>query len=430
MTTGSRECSWLGAHAWPRPGHPPSKTLQSLRYAIAYVTDVRGIAMTPDSQDHADVAGSGSHAVANLSASRVPEPQETSGYSDSEYFESITRADVTLEQVIRTKILMEAGSKETRQLAISAYPAIWERYKTSHTNPYRNIISYSFGQAAWGIVLFSDGQIDYEYPILISSKVTVKWDHLVRECTEAIAEAAMVLRGKQKRLICARLYAQLHTLLSATDMVLLPLVGPDPFSYRVKSGGPARLDRMYNPIAEKIKSIRQSVDDLAVQTDRRIAQQQYLIGMIPGLVIVVALIFGAYQLRLPFYSLASVPHTFDLGFVLGGGALGALLSVLGRTTSAQLSKSLQVDTQAGAALIISAGAFRPLVGALLAVSLYLLIGSGLLPIKIPSGPQSLFFISAISLLAGFSERLAQDALVRTSRSIFRSGRTEKPGTDD
>jgi hypothetical protein len=196
-----------------------------------------------------------------------------------------------------------------------------------------------------------------------------------------------------------------------------------------------RLERTLEYVEIEIKNLSQNVRNLAMQTDIRIAQQQYLIGMLPGLAIVVGLIIGVSYLHFSSttfdISIPSVPNGFDLGYVIGGGAVGALLSVLGRTTSARLSKSLQVDTQAGAPLIISAGAFRPVVGALLAVSLYVLIGAGLLPIAIPKeSSQGLFFISAISLLAGFSERLAQDSLVRTSRSIFSSGRSKKPDTND
>jgi hypothetical protein len=183
-----------------------------------------------------------------------------------------------------------------------------------------------------------------------------------------------------------------------------------------------RLDETLEYVQDNVKETTQNIRDLAIQADRRGSQQRYLIGMLPGLMIVAAMIVATRWLH-PLGVTISY-----LRVVLGGGALGAVLSVLVRTTSAQPSKSLQIDidTQAGTPLIVSAGAFRPIVGALLGLAVYVLIEAGLIPIKIPGQPQDLWFVSAISFLAGFTERFAQDALVNTSRATFGSASTKEP----
>jgi len=164
---------------------------------------------------------------------------------------------------------------------------------------------------------------------LRSNLVAAKWERLVSECCAAIDEVAIVGGRRQKRVICARLFALLHALFSAIDVAV---------SLHKQGSGMTndRLDKTLTYVQKNIEGTSRSIRDLALQTDRRVAQQQYLIGMLPGLIIVAAMIFATGSLPLKV-------NISCLQIVLGAGALGALLSVLVRTTSAQLSKSLRVE---------------------------------------------------------------------------------------
>jgi hypothetical protein len=226
-----------------------------------------------------------------------------------------------------------------------------------------------------------------------------------RQFTRQEGVVSAGLFTQQKGVISARLFTLLHTLFSVADVAMSP---------------GDRLDKTLKHVQSNVNDTIREIRDLARQADRRFAQQWYLIGMLPGLAIVAIMIWAIRWLH-PLGVTISY-----LRVVVGGGALGALLSVLVRTTSAQLSSSLQVDTQAGRSLIVSAGAFRPIVGALLALAVYVLIEGGLIPIKIPSDYHDLWFVSGISFLAGFTERFAQDALVNTSRATFGSASTKEP----
>lgn len=351
-------------------------------------------------------AGSGGGSLATTAA---PKGQPLT----PDYFESILAAGPTLEHVANAKIVMDTEDPETRNLAAEYWPLLLNRYKKRETTKDRYIVRCSFGQhAAWYIILFSDGVLDYYYPAEIASQATAKWDRLVGETSAAINELAMI-RGRQKGVISARLFTLLHTLFSVADMAMSP-GKQDPAA----TGD--RLDKTLKNVQSNVKDTIREIRDLARQADPRFAQQWYLIGMLPGLTIVAIMIWAIRWLH-PLGVTISY-----LRVVVGGGALGALLSVLVRTTSAQLSSSLQVDTQAGRPLIVSAGAFRPIVGALLALAVYVLIEGGLIPIKIPPDYHDLWFVSGISFLAGFTERFAQDALVNTSRATFGSGRAEEP----
>jgi hypothetical protein len=327
-----------------------------------------------------------------------------------DYFKSILAAGPTLEHLAKARIAMDAEDPETRKLAAKYWPLLWKRYKKRRPIRHRRIVRCFFGQhAAWGIILFSDGMLDYDYPVEIASLVSAEWGGLVSETSATINEIAMAVRGRQKRVISARLFGLLHTLFLAIEG---------------SAATDDHLDETLKNVQANVEETTRNIRDHALQADSRVAQQQYLIGMFLGLIIVAAMIFATRWL-LPL----GVTIKY-LRVVLGGGALGALLSVLVRTTSAQFSSSLQVDTQAGRPLIVSAGAFRPIVGALLALAVYVLIEGGLIPIKIPSDYHDLWFVSGISFLAGFTERFAQDALVNTSRATFGSGGTTERSAQD
>jgi hypothetical protein len=53
----------------------------------------------------------------------------------------------------------------------------------------------------------------------------------------------------------------------------------------------------------------------------------------------------------------------------------------------------------------------------------------LLPIEIPADPNQSYFYASIAFLAGFSERIAQDALVRTSVSTFSQTSEQRKGQE-
>jgi hypothetical protein len=170
-------------------------------------------------------------------------------------------------------------------------------------------------------------------------------------------------------------------------------------------------------VEQRRVAISKEVEGLAIQKDQRSAQQSYIFGMLPGLVIV-----GLIAAPLAIFTKIDV-----IAQIAGcAGSLGAVLSVLTRITRAQTANSLNIDFQVGRVLIFLAGMFRPVVGALLATGLYVLINGGLIPLKIPAQSRGEFFFAAIAFLAGFSERLAQDALVRTSRATFLGTGSDKP----
>lgn len=328
--------------------------------------------------------------------------------------DAIVARGVNLRDLAEFHVLAHSKDPYTQNMGLLRFNALWKIFNDSKQN---QPISFEFGaHGRYAILLLEDGFIEYHVDVEFSNVAPFKWHELVNEALVAAHEIEQTVRGRRKMIVAAQLYSILAVLHNMLDGIS---AAPDSkVSYD-------RLQEALIGMEVKLKACVDEITTIVLQFDYQAAQRNYLLGMLPGLAIVGAVVVGI-TLASPIKS-----SQYPLGIVLAGGALGALLSVLSRTTKAQLSKSLIVDVKASAGLIFSAGAFRPVVGALFGIALYALIASGLVPIKVPAATSQLyFFVGAISFLAGFSERLAQDALIRTSRGIFGASNFKSDQNDD
>jgi hypothetical protein len=109
------------------------------------------------------------------------------------------------------------------------------------------------------------------------------------------------------------------------------------------------------------------------------------------------------------------------------GAIGGVLSVMIRVTRGQ---RLSIDCEQGPVVTTLAGAFRPLIGAVFGIALYVFVITGLVPFAVPADDlkQQLFF-AGLAFLAGFSERWAQDTIVQSAPTrSMPPGRGNAPAT--
>lgn len=147
------------------------------------------------------------------------------------------------------------------------------------------------------------------------------------------------------------------------------------------------------------------------------ARHQYLLGMTVGAVVLVGAVVFIRWILVPDWARTVHLDTLGLGTVIAGG-VGAVLSVMTRLTA----NNLKVDSTAGRGLVRLAGSFRPLIGGIFAFAIYAFVKGGLLPIRVTvSGLGEIYFFLSVAFLAGFSERLAQDAVTRAGSTISESG---------
>jgi len=149
---------------------------------------------------------------------------------------------------------------------------------------------------------------------------------------------------------------------------------------------------------------------------RRRAQLRYLAGVLGGLG-VIALV--GFPLSLGLRTLPDLhgESAVFLASLIAGGA-GAVLSVLYGMTSGNLRlHTLFANAESGLGPLVAAGALRPLLGAMSGLVVYILIKAGLIPLAIPKGENGAYFLLAISVVAGFSERLARGVLAGTEQRL-------------
>jgi hypothetical protein len=158
---------------------------------------------------------------------------------------------------------------------------------------------------------------------------------------------------------------------------------------------------------------------------QRRAQLRYLGGMGGGLT-AMALIGILLSL-----GLATLPDISDqaplfVATLVAGGA-GAVLSVLFGMTSGNLRlHTLFANAESGLGPLVAAGGLRPLLGALSGTVVYVLLQSGLVPLKVPADAAGTHFYIALAIVAGFSERWARGVLAGTEERIKTSSSPAPP----
>src|SRR4051794_9105278 len=174
---------------------------------------------------------------------------------------------------------------------------------------------------------------------------------------------------------------------------------------------------------EYLAAALQRADGYFRRAAQRRAQLRYLGGVIGGLTVIAGVGF------LLAIGLSMLPDLQDqsgmyLASLIAGG-VGALLSVLYGMTSGNLRlHTLFANAESGPGPLVAAGALRPLLGALSGTVIYVLLQSGLVPLKVPDGAAGTHFFIALAIVAGFSERWARGVLAGTEERIQGSAPTK------
>lgn len=105
-----------------------------------------------------------------------------------------------------------------------------------------------------------------------------------------------------------------------------------------------------------------------------------------------------------------------LGLVAFSGSLGSIVSILVRLHQFE-------DRDADQAIQFFTGLFKPVVGCAFALFVFAVLSSGLIPVAIQA-EKSRYFFAALSFVAGFSERFAQDVVTKTATTVV-AGRSSQ-----
>jgi hypothetical protein len=246
---------------------------------------------------------------------------------------------------------------------------------------------------------------DIEFCYLPEGLVHPGLEAAIWNCKELSLQAAQC-RTKRRAFLMKSIYSVLALLLTYAD------------SPSRERGQPEQSQRVLQLAQQELAALRRSVAEAVAQENRQI----YIFGMMVGAVVVFTV---AYSILVFFPSLLTIEPRL-LVEVSAAGAIGAAVSVMGRLTS----NRLQIDPAAGTLLTALAGAFRLLIGSVFGLAIFIFIESQILPITINvTGQQREYFYTGLAFLAGFSERLAQDAVARAGGVIMGPAGDEKRGAD-
>lgn len=215
---------------------------------------------------------------------------------------------------------------------------------------------------------------------------------IVHECDALAMRAREVLRSTAQRLVIQRLFSVTAYLLGTFD-------GND---ISEKASKP-----VVDAAAGEVAEIRKEYATAATRS----AQIVYFWGMVSGL----AWLAVIGLLLLPLLTGLDVPK-WALESFYGcavAGAIGAMVSVVARMNA----NSFKVEYDVGRPTVRRLGAFRPLVGAVFGIVIFLALASHLMHVEVGSGSRQFPFFAVWAFIAGFSERFVKDTLDGVEASV-------------
>jgi hypothetical protein len=214
-------------------------------------------------------------------------------------------------------------------------------------------------------------------------------DDVFRSVRRVERKYSVLLGGQSQEILVRGLYTAAVALLGLLDAM-------------VDSGQKsARVAAAVLSARKEIRQIEQNAREAAL--DRALVR--YLGGLAVGVFAAAAVAIAVYFLPLP------GEFRWQLLICVVCGAIGAVLSVMTRTANRE---RVRVSLDQGRLVIIFSGCFRLIIGAVFGAAMLVLVRAGLLPLAVPDSPEQVtLFFAGLAFLAGFSERRAQDTIVRT-----------------
>jgi hypothetical protein len=225
------------------------------------------------------------------------------------------------------------------------------------------------------------------------SRSTPEFDAVFRSARRVERKYAVLLRGRVQEILTQGIYTTGAHLLAVLDAMS---------ATRDRTAVEAK--RILGAAGAAKKETKQ-IERYAYVAAMKSALIRYLSGIFLGALVVVAGVYSASALSLRLENGAPVV------VCLACGGLGAMVSVMVRITN---RRKVQVGIDQGRFVTVLSGAFRSIIGAVFGAVLFVLVAGGLLPIAMPGAAEKIWlFFAGLSFLAGFSERWAQDTIIRT-----------------
>lgn len=314
---------------------------------------------------------------------------------------------ISLDQIIEARWLSRPecnpDSAERQQL-LRLIPELERLYGAGHGGRVQD--TYFSRHIRAGAVLTADNEIHLRYPPDSVAAVSPEFEEAMWRCTSLSRQGFPDMDAVDRHMALRILHSLVVYLLGVLD---------------AQHGGTdasraTDRDASIRRIEQSIATANSELDQAAAfieQAGRRTSLRRYTQAMPMGVFLVVLL--G--------WALSLAGSEFDRSLTVGilaAGGIGAVISVMARITRGKMD----IDPRAGGFAVRLSGAFRPVLGAVFGVALYVVVMSGLAPVAVPEDEATqAYFFYTLAFLAGFSERLAQDVFTAAEQAIRPAART-------
>jgi hypothetical protein len=285
-----------------------------------------------------------------------------------------------------------------RQRFLRCLPELERLYDAGHGGAIKD--TYFSRHILAGVVLTADHEIHLRYPPESVAAVSPEFEEAIWRCTSLSRQGFPDMDAVDRTTALRMLHSLAVYLLGVLDAQ----------HAAAGSSRAADQDASVRRIEQSIVTANSELDQVASfidQAGRRTTLRRYTQAMPWGVFLVVLL--G--------WVLSLAGSEFDRSLTLGilaAGGVGAVISVMARITRGKM----EVDPRAGGFAVRLSGAFRPVLGAVFGVALYVVVMSGLMPVAVPEDETTrAYFFYTLAFLAGFSERLAQDVFTAAEQTL-------------
>ncbi len=263
-----------------------------------------------------------------------------------------------------------------------------------------------------------DFEIRMRYPGDIVAAVQPEFEAALWRARAMEQQTALLVGGRPRRVLLEMLFSVIVYLLGVLDSVECLAAAGRGARRTQECSRLHRIEKALEIAQGELTRLQEFADQAAV----RAALKHYVLGLFVGGIAVTASAWTAGRV-----CMFEQAPTLDLVRAIAAGGLGAIISVLIRISRGQ---RLDVDTTQEPFLTCLMGSCRPVIGGVLGVALYVLLKAHFIPLEAPaaSAPAAPYFFTAIAFLAGFSERWAQDTIVRSMPLATSASSTPIPST--
>lgn len=239
----------------------------------------------------------------------------------------------------------------------------------------------------------------------------------LHEADSLAIRSGEILRGTAQRVALTHVFGAVVSLLGVTEQA--KQLGPEDTGAESHQEHTQLVAERIEQAIESFRADLQKAEAYYRKAAARTTQIFYFWGMAVGVLVIAVLttlIAVLVERLLDATGLSPEGEAFALMITaVSAGGLGATVSAMWRISSG----SFRADFEAGSTHARIIGSFRPFIGAIFGLGLYVALQAGFLP-TLQDQASDVYLAALIAFLGGFSERLAPDVFAKADNRLVTS----------